>query len=67
MGVFDSTKQYIQSTIKDNNSGDISGNLLQSVLLNIVEQTELALNNINTRLDKIEDTLRDITINYDNE
>jgi enamine deaminase RidA (YjgF/YER057c/UK114 family) len=67
MGVFDSTKQYIQSTIKDNNSGDISGNLLQSVLLNIVEQTELALDNINTRLDKIEDTLRDITINYDNE
>lgn len=67
MGVFDSTKQYIQSTIKDNNSGDISGNLLQSVLLNIVEQTELTLNNINTRLDKIEDTLRDITINYDNE
>lgn len=66
MGVFDSTKQYIQSTIKDNNSGDISGNLLQSVLLNIVEQTELALDNINTRLDKIEDTLRDITINYDN-
>lgn len=67
MGVFDSTKQYIQSTIKDNNSGDISGNLLQSVLLNIVEQTGLALDNINTRLDKIEDTLRDITINYDNE
>lgn len=67
MEVFDSTKQYIQSTIKDNNSGDISGNLLQSVLLNIVEQTELALDNINTRLDKIEDTLRDITINYDNE
>lgn len=67
MGVFDSTKQYIQSTIKDNNSGDISGNLLQSVLLKIVEQTELALDNINTRLDKIEDTLRDITINYDNE
>lgn len=67
MGVFDSTKQYIQSTIKDNNSADISGNLLQSVLLNIVEQTELALDNINTRLDKIEDTLRDITINYDNE
>jgi hypothetical protein len=67
MGVFDSTKQYIQSTIKDNNSGDISGNLLQSVLLNIVEQTEQALTTINTRLDKIEDTLRDITINYDNE
>lgn len=67
MGVFDSTKQYIQSTIKDNNSGDISGNLLQLVLLNIVEQTELTLDNINTRLDKIEDTLRDITINYDNE
>lgn len=67
MGVFDSTKQYIQSTIKDNNNGDISGNLLQLVLLNIVEQTELALDNINTRLNKIEDTLRDITINYDNE
>lgn len=67
MGVFDSTKQYIQSTIKDNSNGDISGNLLQLVLLNIVEQTELTLDNINTRLNKIEDTLRDITVNYDNE
>ncbi len=67
MATFDSTKQYIQANIRDNGIGNITGDLLQSVLLNIVETTEQALTTINTRLDKIEDTLRDIVINYDNE
>lgn len=67
MATFDSTKTLIQTTIIDNENGDITADILRTVLLNIVENTELALTNVNTRLDKIEDTLRDIVINYDNE
>lgn len=67
MAMFDSTKTLIQTTIIDNENGDITADILRTVLLNIVENTELALTNVNTRLDKIEDTLRDIVINYDNE
>lgn len=67
MATFDSTKTLIQTTIIDNENGDITADILRTVLLNIVENTELALTNVNTRLDKIEGTLRDIVINYDNE
>lgn len=67
MATFDSTKTLIQTTIIDNENGDITADILRTVLLNIVENTELALTNVNTRLDKIEETLRDIVINYDNE
>lgn len=67
MAIFDSTKEYIETIIKDNDNGDITADLLRSVLLNIVETTETSINNINTRLDKIDATLRDIIVNYDNE
>jgi MinD superfamily P-loop ATPase len=67
MATFDSTKQYIQANIRDNGIGNITGDLLQLVLLNIVETTEQALTTINTRLDKIEDTLRDIVVDYTSE
>lgn len=67
MAIFDSTKEYIETEIQDNNNGDITADVLRTVLLNIVETTENAINNINTRLDTIDSTLRDIIINYDNE
>jgi hypothetical protein len=67
MAIFDSTKEYIETIIKDNDNGDITADLLRSVLLNIVETTETSINNINTRLDKIDAALRDIIVNYDNE
>lgn len=67
MAIFDSTKEYIETTIKDNDNGDITAYLLRTVLLNIVETTETSINNINTRLDKIDAALRDIIVNYDNE
>jgi hypothetical protein len=67
MAIFDSTKEYIETIIKDNDNGDITADLLRGVLLNIVETTETSINNINTRLDKIDAALRDIIVNYDNE
>lgn len=67
MAIFDSTKEYIETIIKDNDNGDITADLLRTVLLNIVETTETSINNINTRLDKIDAALRDIIVNYDNE
>lgn len=67
MAIFDSTKEYIETIIKDNDNGDITADLLRTVLLNIVETTETSINNINTRLDKIDAALRDILVNYDNE
>lgn len=67
MAIFDSTKEYIETIIKDNDNGDITADLLRSVLLNIVETTETSINNINTRLDKIDATLRDIVVDYNSE
>ena len=45
MAIFDSTKEYIETIIKDNDNGDITADLLRSVLLNIVETTETSINN----------------------
>ena len=67
MGTFDSTKEYIQSVITDNNTGAITGELLQLVLLNIVNTTETALNNVNSKIEKIDNTLDDVIIDYENE